>query len=435
MEMYLLLFVAGVTIGALVAWAVTRSRTAAAVAVAETRLQGSQSETLSLKQQVDSLHGQLRAADKDRASLQTQLSQSQDGLAEQRATFKALAADALRENAEGFLTLANQRFATLRQEATGELEQKRQAVNSLVEPLADALRDIDKTVQEVRTLNQQLSTDANQLTRALTGSTKMQGDWGEVMLERILEKSGLRKNQDYFVQQTFKNSAGDNLRPDVLIKLPESKSLIVDSKVSLISYKEYANVEDDEVRAQALSGFLDSVRRHVKGLAGKSYEDLQGLKSPDFVIMFVPHEAAFMLAVSTDEQLWEEAYRNGVLLVSPTTLLFVLRTVAQLWKGEAQRQNVAEIANRGAELYDKFVGFVEDLKRVGAGIEQTKAIYDDAYRKLATGKGNVIRQAEMLRALGVKSKKDLPPGLVESASQEELDIIEGKAEKKELDED
>jgi DNA recombination protein RmuC len=249
----------------------------------------------------------------------------------------------------------------------------------------------------------------------------MQGDWGELLLERILESCGLRKDIEYVVQQTFKTENGNMVRPDVLLKLPEGRTLIVDSKVSLIAYKEYANSEDDVVRSIALKAHLDSIRKHVKELAAKSYEGLPGLKSPDFVIMFVPLEPAFMLAISQDESLWEDAYRQSVLLVSPTTLLFVLRTVSQLWKTELQRQNVDEIAKRGAAMYDKFVGFVEDLKKVGERLEQAKSSYNDAFGKLKNGSGNLIGQAEKMRELGLKPKKLLP--------QELLELDEGDEEK------
>jgi len=279
--------------------------------------------------------------------------------------------------------------------------------------------ELAEQLRNLMGLNQQLSSDANNLTRALTGSTKVQGDWGELMLERILESCGLRKDIEYVVQQTFMTESGKMVRPDVLLKLPEGRALIVDSKVSLIAYKEYANSEDDLVQASALRAHLDSVRKHVKELSVKSYEGLPGVKSPDFVIMFIPLEPAFMLAISKDETLWEDAYRQSVLLVSPTTLLFVLRTVSQLWKTELQRQNVDEIAKRGAAMYDKFVGFVEDLKKVGERLEQAKSSYSDAYGKLKSGSGNLVGQAEKMRELGLKPKKLLPQELLELSEDAE----------------
>ena len=373
---------------------------------------------LALKQQEASrLAAELDGERKQSAEKLALLQSAKEELSNQ---FKALASDILEEKSKKFT------------------EQNQENLGQLLNPLRVKLTEFQSKVEEVYVedksgraalaeqlknlmgLNQQLSSDANSLTKALTGSTKMQGDWGELMLERILETSGLRKDQEYVVQQTFKNEEGRMVRPDVLIKLPENRMLIIDSKVSLIAYKEHANCEDEAVKAASLKAHLDSVRKHVKELTPKAYESLPGMKAPDFVIMFVPLEPAFMLAISKDETLWEDAYRGNVLLVSPTTLLFVLRTVSQLWKSELQRQNVDEIAKRGAALYDKFVGFVEDLKKFGDRLEQARSCYSDAYGKLKSGNGNLVSQVEKMRELGVKPKKMLPQELLE-LSDEEVD--------------
>ena len=229
-----------------------------------------------------------------------------------------------------------------------------------------------------------------------------------MILEKILESSGLRKDEEYFVQNSFRNEDSRQVRPDVIVKLPENKHLIIDSKVSLTAYNEYVNAETDEARKLALARHMDSVRRHIKELAEKNYQSLHQLQSIDFVCMFVPIEGAFMAAIGNDRELWGSSYERNVLLVSPSTLLFVVRTVAHLWRQERQKQNVQDIVNRGAELYDKLAGFVDDLKSVGERLEQAKSSYGQALSKLSTGKGNVIRQAEMLKALGVKPKKALP---------------------------
>jgi DNA recombination protein RmuC len=235
-----------------------------------------------------------------------------------------------------------------------------------------------------------------------------------MILEKILEASGLRKDEEYFVQNSFVNEDSRQVRPDVIVNLPEDKHLIIDSKVSLTAYTEYVNAENDEARKH-----MDSVRRHIKELAEKNYQSLHQLQSIDFVCMFVPIEGAFMAAISDDPALWESSYERHVLLVSPSTLLFVVRTVAHLWRQERQKQNVQEIVNRGAELYDKLVGFVDDLKSVGERLEQAKTSYGLALNKFSEGKGNVIRQAEMLKGLGVKPKKNLPPELVEASAEDE----------------
>jgi DNA recombination protein RmuC len=335
--------------------------------------------------------------------------------------FKALASEILEEKSKKFTEQNQENLGQLLNPLRVKLMEFQSKVEQVYVEDKTGRAELSEQLRNLMGLNQQLSSDANNLTRALTGSTKVQGDWGELLLERILESCGLRKDIEYVVQQTFKTENGNMVRPDVLLKLPEGRTLIVDSKVSLIAYKEYANSEDDVVRSIALKAHLDSIRKHVKELAAKSYEGLPGLKSPDFVIMFVPLEPAFMLAISQDESLWEDAYRQSVLLVSPTTLLFVLRTVSQLWKTELQRQNVDEIAKRGAAMYDKFVGFVEDLKKVGERLEQAKSSYNDAYGKLKNGSGNLIGQAEKMRELGLKPKKLLP--------QELLELDEGDEEK------
>jgi DNA recombination protein RmuC len=261
-------------------------------------------------------------------------------------------------------------------------------------------------------LNQKLSEDAHNLTRALKGSSKTQGNWGELILERVLEASGLRKGIEYDVQESFTREDGSRVQPDVVIHLPDSKHLVVDAKVSLTAYEAHANAESDVARELALKGHVDSVRSHIKGLSEKNYQLLYGLKSLDFVVMFVPVEPAFMLAVAHDPELWQDAWKRNVLLVSPSTLLFV---VAHLWRQEQQTRNAQDIAKRGAELFDKLVGFIDDLQNVGSRLAQAQKAYEGAYGKLTAGRGNVIRQAEMLKELGVKPTKSLPPDMLELA--------------------
>src|ERR1700688_1390890 len=272
-------------------------------------------------------------------------------------------------------------------------------------------------------LNQRLSQDAHDLTHALKGSGKTQGDWGEMILERVLEMAGLRKGQEYEIRETYKREDGSRAQPDVVINLPENKHIVVDSKVSLTAYIDYSRADSDSDKKAAVSLHLDSVRRHIKGLSGRNYHTLYDLNSIDFVIMFVPVEPAFMLAISEDGSLCESAWKKNVLLVSPTTFLFVVRTVAYLWRQEQATRSVQEIAKRGAELYDKLVGFVADLAGVGNRLRQASQSYENARNKLVEGRGNLIRQAEMLRELGVKPTKSLPQDLVESALTEQPSVL------------
>jgi DNA recombination protein RmuC len=271
-------------------------------------------------------------------------------------------------------------------------------------------------VRQLMDLNQSLSQDAKNLTRALKGSSKTQGSWGELVLERVLEASGLRKGEEYDVQESHTRDDGSRAQPDVVIHLPEDRHLVVDAKVSLVAYEDFSTSEDDADRQAASKRHLESIRSHMRGLSEKNYQTLYGLKSLDFVLMFVPIEPAFMLGVSHDRELFMDAWQKNVLLVSPSTLLFVVRTVAHLWRQEAQNRNAQDIAKRGAELYDKLVGFVEDLESVGTRLKQAQKDYDAAHSKLTGGRGNVIRQAEMLKDLGIKPSKALPAALVEIAT-------------------
>ncbi|MEE8529915.1 MAG: DNA recombination protein RmuC, partial [Nitrosomonadaceae bacterium] len=256
---------------------------------------------------------------------------------------------------------------------------------------------------------------AHNLTRALKGEAKTQGNWGELILERVLEASGLRKGHEYNVQEKHTREDGTRVQPDVVIHLPEDRHLIVDAKVSLTAYEEHTNTDTDLERNSTIKRHLESVRSHIKELSEKNYQQLYGLQSFDFVLMFIPVEPAFMLAISNDNNLWLDSWKKNILLVSPSTLLFVVRTVAHLWKQEQQNRNAQEIACRGAELYNKLSGFVDDLNMLGKRLQQAQIAYDGAYSKFTKGKGNVIRQAEMLKQLGIKPTKPLSQTLTDSA--------------------
>jgi DNA recombination protein RmuC len=281
-------------------------------------------------------------------------------------------------------------------------------------------------------LNQHLSEDAKNLTRALRDSSKAQGTWGEWILEKVLEASGLRKGEEYVVQSSHTREDGSRALPDVILHLPEGRSLVIDSKVSLVAYEEFAVTENEAERAAAGKRHMESIRGHIKGLSGKNYQTLYRLNSLDSVLLFVPIEPAFMLAVASDRDLFMDAWNRNVLLVSPSTLLFVVRTVAHLWRQEAQSRNALEIAKRGADLYDKFVGFVEDMTSLGNRLKQAQSDYDDAFGKLSNGRGNLVGQAQKLRQLGVKPSKSLAPALVDGAYESDelpfaLDVDEPAA--------
>ena len=335
----------------------------------------------------------------------------------------------------------NDRFKALAQEIFDDkarrfAEQNQNQLGSLLDPLRQRIAEFQLKVEDVYVkegkdrsalaeqvrqlmeLNQTLSAEARNLTTALKGSAKTQGNWGENILQLALEASGLQKGLHYRTQDSQTDAEGNRQVPDVVIELPEGRQLVIDAKVSLVAYERCVNAQNEDDRAAGLKHHLDSMRAHVRGLSAKRYQDLPGIRSLDFVLMFVPVEPAFMLAVTSDEPLFMDAWRANVLLVSPSTLLFVVRTVAHLWRQEQQGRNAQEIAQRGAELYDKFAGFVADLRQVGAKLDDARNAYSSAEKKLVEGKGNVLRQAEMLKELGVKPRKDLPADLLERSSEE-----------------
>jgi DNA recombination protein RmuC len=319
--------------------------------------------------------------------------------------------------------------------------QNKENLDELLGPLASKLQDFQRKVEDVydketrdrtalatqiehlRGLNQQLSQDAHDLSHALRGSGKTQGIWGEGILESVLEMSGLRKGKEYELRETYKREDGSRAQPDVVIRLPEDRHIVVDAKVSLTAYVDYSRSDSDSNRKAALSSHLESVRRHIKELSDKNYHALYDLSSLDFVVMFVPLEPAFTLAISEDVDLCELAWARNVLLVSPTTFLFVVRTIANLWRQEQAAHNVREIAGKGAAFYDKLVGFIADLSGIGNRLRQASESYENAKNKLVQGRDNLIGQAEKLRELGVKPSKSLPASLVQLALTEQQSAL------------
>ena len=345
-----------------------------------------------------------------------------------------LLAEAKEALAEQFQNLANRIF-----EEKGEklVQQNVANLDSLLRPLGERLKEfqvrveetydkeskqrfsLQNEIQKLVEVNARMSADALNLTNALKGDSRTQGAWGEVVLERILEASGLQKGREYDVQATFEAAGGGKARPDVIIRLPEGKHLVIDSKVALTAYDAYCSADDDLTKKRELARHVESLRTHVKGLAERNYQSLYDIRTPDFVLMFVPIEAAFSLAVRERQDLFEDAFQRGVMIVTSTTLLFSLRTIANIWRYEYQNRNAQELVRQCTALYDKFVGFVADLEDIGRSLKATQSSYDDAYGKLASGKGNLIRQVERIRELGLKPSKPLPGHLTELAVESE----------------
>jgi DNA recombination protein RmuC len=382
----------------------------------ETDLAAAQRETSQLKAELAALQERYEAEQRGAEEKLRLLNQAGEALTNQ---FKTLANDILEEKARRFTEQNQTNLGQLLDPLRTKIGEFQAQVQRVYEQEGNARSALAAQVDQLRDMNRTLSEDARNLASALKGSSKTQGNWGEMILEQILEASGLIKGETYVAQDSQFNAEGKRLQPDVVINLPEQKRLVVDAKVSVTAYERFASAVDDTERDAALQQHLASVRGHIRSLATKNYQTLYGLKSLDFVLMFVPIEPAFLLAISNDRGLFSEAWESNVLLVSPSTLLFVLRTVAHLWRQEAQRQNAAEIARRGALLYDRLVDFVEDLRTVGVRLHQAQEAYADAEKRLTVQKGNVIWQAKMLSDLGVKPSKELPQSMVELAEANE----------------
>ncbi len=321
--------------------------------------------------------------------------------------------------------------------------ESKEQLNNLLNPLSDRIKEFEqkveasynqeskerfsliKEVRNLQDLNARISKDAINLTNALKGENKTQGSWGEVILERVLEKSGLVKGREYEIQVSLKNETGRRFQPDVIVHLPEEKDVIIDSKVSLTAYERYCSEEDAGARADALKQHIQSLRQHIRQLSSKDYQALVGIKTLDFVLLFIPVEAAFSLAVQQDNDLFSDAFEKNIVMVAPSTLLATLRTIQNIWRYEQQNKNAQEIANRAGALYDKFVNFVADLENIGTRIDSVQSAYKDAHNKLVSGKGNLVRRAESMRELGAKASKSLPQNLVEMPRREHL-IAAGK---------
>ncbi len=316
-------------------------------------------------------------------------------------------------------------------------KQNKKEIDNILLPLNQKIKEFQKTIEDVnekdiernaslisqitnlQRLNDKLSTNATNLANALKGDAKKQGDWGEYQLEVLLEKSGLKKEIHYHTQGGYRDEDGNLKRPDFIINLPDKKHLIVDSKVSLTAYEKYYNAEDEQERNASIKNHIDSLRNHYKGLANKDYTELYDISTPDFVLMFVPIEPALLTALNHDKNLYLEAFEKNVVIVSSSTLLATLSTVASIWKQEDQKKNAMEIAKAGGLLYDKFEGFTKDLIEIGKKIDSSKNSYSEAMGKLTEGRGNLIRQAERLKSLGVKTQKKLNQKLIDRANEDE----------------
>lgn len=328
--------------------------------------------------------------------------------------FERLASNALQQNSERFNRNSQEQLKLLLNPLEGNLKDFKDKIEkSNAERLS--LKD---EVRRLAELNTKISEEATNLANALKGDTKKQGNWGEFILIKILEASGLERGREYDTQFSTTNLEGNKIQPDVIVHLPDEKDIIIDAKVSLVAYEKLIHAEEEESRRMYLKQHLLSIRSHIKLLSQKAYETSKGLITPDFVFLFLPIESSFSIAVKEDNELFQYAWDNKIVIVSPTTLLASLRTIASVWKQEKQTRNALNIAEKAGALYDKFAGFVVDMELIGKHLDQSKKTYDDAFSKLTTGKGNLIGRAEKIKELGAKTKKEINRNLLEDSEEE-----------------
>ncbi|MGB5481909.1 MAG: DNA recombination protein RmuC [Eudoraea sp.] len=317
-------------------------------------------------------------------------------------------------------------------------KQNKENIENILNPLKEKIKTFEDKVEKsqkenisihsslkeqllnLQSQNLKITQEAENLTKALKGDSKMQGNWGELVLERVLEKSGLEKDREYSVQQSFTREDGSRVLPDVIINLPDGKKMVVDSKVSLTAYERYINAEE-EFQEKFLKEHIGSIKNHVDQLSSKKYEDLYEMESPDFVLMFIPIEPAFAIAINNDNSIYNKAFEQNIVIVTPSTLLATLRTIDSMWNNEKQQRNAIEIARQAGALYDKFEGFISDLTKVGKKMDEAKFEYKGAMNKLVEGRGNIITSIEKLKKMGAKAKKSLPEKYLERAQQDDFD--------------
>ena len=386
--------------------------------------------TPQLEKQVETLSEELGALRSSFTQLQANYQSQQAGFHEAQKANEdkiALLEDTEKRLNEQFENLANRIFE---QKNESFLKQNKSGLDALLTPLKEQIDGFKRQVTDqyvkegqeraslkteiltLKELNKRITDEAAALTMALKGDNKQQGNWGEVVLERILKESGLREGHEFETQVSVRNESGKLQQPDVVVHLPNDKDVIIDSKVSLSAYERFFNEQDEVARQLLLKEHVNSIKGHIKGLGAKDYQDLPGIRTLDYVLMFIPIEPAFLLAIEEDPELVTLALNHNIMLVSPTNLLVALRTINNIWQYEYQNQNAQKIAQHGAKLYDKFVGFVTDMEKVGKSIEATQKSYEGAINKLSTGRGNLVRQVEQFRTLGVQPNKKLPDSIV-----------------------
>lgn len=394
----------------------------------EKQLELSNSEKENIRNEKDSLAIQLSKKEVDFENLWERNKEQKDEVEKLQEKFT-----------KEFENLANK---ILDEKSNKFTEQNKENMKNILTPLQDKIQLFEKKVEDthkesidyhaalrqqilgLREMNLQMSKETLNLTKALKGDSKMQGNWGELVLERVLEKSGLEKGREYEVQQSYTTEDGNRVFPDVVINLPDGKKMVVDSKVSLVAYEKYINEDDDELaKARYLKEHVNSIKLHVEQLGNKNYQDLYQIESPDFVLLFIPMEPAFAIALNEDTTIYNKAFEKNIVIVTPSTLLATLRTIDSMWANQKQQENAFEIARQAGALYDKFEGFVADLIKIGKKIDESKVEYQGAMNKLVDGKGNLITSVEKLKKMGAKAKKALPDNILKRAETDENTLL------------
>ncbi len=404
-----------------------------------------------LSKDVDLLDQRLRDSEELKTRLQTEKEQLGNQIVRYESDLENLHLKNLEQKEEveklqekftkEFENLANK---ILEEKSLKFTERNEKNIKAILSPLNEKIQLFEKKVEEsqkenisihaalkeqllnLQSQNLKITQEAENLTKALKGDSKMQGNWGELVLERVLEKSGLEKDREYSVQQNFTLEDGTRVLPDVIINLPDGKKMIVDSKVSLTDYERFVNADDNEQQEKFLKDHINSLRRHVDQLSAKKYEDLYEMESPDFVLLFIPIEPAFAIAINNDNSLYNKAFEKNIVIVTPSTLLATLRTIDSMWNNEKQQRNAIEIARQAGALYDKFEGFVGDLTKVGKKMDDAKNEYKGAMNKLVEGRGNIITSIEKLKKMGAKAKKSIPEPILKRAEEgdyEEVSVL------------
>ncbi len=403
-------------------------------------LQPLEGSVIQLERQLENLQNVLQQKETSLQELQERNNQLRESSAElssrlenekQNAQEKIqLLEEAKQQLANEFKVLANQIFESKQSQFN---EHSKQSVESVLKPMQAALESFKQRVEtahkediegraslteqlkQLQSLNSKMTEEAQNLTQALKGDSKTQGNWGELILERLLERSGLREGVEFDREKSFVNDEGKRQRPDVVINLPDNKHIVIDSKVSLLHYEKALNSDSEVEKQTALKQHLSSLKNHIDTLAAKRYEHLERLNAPDFVLMFVPVEGAYMMAIEADPSVFENAFEKRVAVVTPTTLFTTLKTIEQLWRYERQSENTLQLIKRAAEVHDKFVGFVETFEKVGKQLDTAQSTYQTARKQMMSGSGNLVRQAEMLKELAGKTRKEIPEHLLEEA--------------------